>query len=132
MPDMDDFFINDDELAADHQLTLIDEAKIRVLNRIEELTKECKVNLELSEFGNYENNMQIISSQVSILIDLQAVDTENMSDEEMEEVIDRAFKSTTEITFANLNEILPDEEEESSQLSGDTDGDDNFSDGTDF
>lgn len=131
MPDMDDFFINDDELAADHQLTLLDEAKIRVLNRIEELTKECKVNLELSEFGDYENNMHIISSQVSILIELQAVDTENMSDEDMEEVIDRAFKSTTEITFANLNEIIPDQEEDNIQNIGDTDEDD-FSDGTDF
>lgn len=130
MPDMDDFFINDDELAADHQLTLLDEAKIKCLERIIAIANECKLNLELSEKGNFSNNLGIVSSQVSILIDLQAADEENLSDEEMEEVIDRAFKSTTEITFANLNEIIP-EENDSVNVEDSSDEDDN-SNGTDF
>ena len=130
MPDMDDFFINDDELAADHQLTLLDEAKIKCLDRIIAITNECKLNLELSERGNFSNNLGILSSQISILIDLQAADEENLSDEEMEEIIDRAFKSTTEITFANLNEIIPDDDD-SVGIEDNSDKDDN-SDGTDF
>lgn len=126
----DEFFINDDELAQDHQLTLLDEAKMKVLKYIEDLVPEMKSNLEFSELGNYQSNLQILSSQISILIELESAD-ENLSEEEMEELIDATFKKTTELTYANLDDIIPDDED-SYSLAGQNDQDEEDEDGTDF
>lgn len=125
----EEFFINDDELAADHQLTLLDEAKVNVLNYINTLSGELKSNLEYSEIGNYQANLEILSAQVGILIELESVDDSNMSEEEMQDIIERAMNKSTEITYANFNDILPENEEMKSVQTFD---DDDSSDGTDF
>jgi len=128
MPDMDDFFINDDELAADHQLTLLDEAKIKVLDYIIKLAQEMKSNLEFSEIGNYEANFSSVSSQFGILSDL-SVDTSGMSDDDMEEIIENAFKKSTEITYSNMGNLLSEEEDTSISINP---SDNIADDGTDF
>lgn len=131
MYDDEEFFINDDELAADHQLTLLDEAKVNVLNYVTKLSEELKSNLEYSEIGNYQANLEILSAQIGILIELESVDDTNMSDEEMQDIIERAMNKSTEITYANMSDILP--EEKTMSVDDSSDGnEDSYDNGTDF
>lgn len=116
----DDFFINDDELAEDNQETIIDISKTKLLDSLIKSANDMKGNLKFNEQSEAGSNLRMITSYVDSLLKLEQLDAEQFSDEEIEEEIDKILKSTTELTFGNINEVLPDEPEETKMISDDT------------
>lgn len=121
MPDFDDedFFLDDDDLAADYQLTILDEAKLKVIDFILESASELKNNINYTEKQNFSANLSSIARRVSMLIDLE--NAESIEDEDkLSEKIDEIMRSCTEITYSNMDNVIPD-------ISGSVDIEDNSS-----
>lgn len=123
MFDDDDFFLDDEELAEDNRLTISDSARMDLLNSIIKSAQDMKDNLKFNEQSDAEHNLEMITNYVDCLIKVSQVDLEDLSEEEAEELIDKILRSTTELTFNNIDEVLPDEEPEAEM------NDDNSDDG---
>ena len=108
----DDFFLDDEELAEDNRLTISDSARMDLLNSIIKSAQDMKDNLKFNEQSDAEHNLEMITNYVDCLIKVSQVDLEDLSEEEAEELIDKILRSTTELTFNNIDEVLPDEEPE--------------------
>lgn len=121
----DDFFLNDDDLAADNQLSIVDEAKIKLAKEIEKVAKDLEENINYNEKSDSENNLRILSNHLTALISMFEIDTFNLSDEEIQERIDEVIKQTTQLTFANIDDVIP-EMEESTDTEVSDDNDDNL------
>lgn len=121
----DDFFLNDDDLAADNQLSIVDEAKIKLAKEIEKVAKDLEENINYNEKSDSENNLKILSNHLTALISMFEIDTFNLSDEEIQERIDEVIKQTTQLTFANIDDVIP-EMEESTDTQVSDDNDDNL------
>lgn len=121
----DDFFLNDDDLAADNQLSIVDEAKIKLAKEIEKVAKDLEENIKYNEKSDSENNLKILSNHLTALISMFEIDTFNLSDEEIQERIDEVIKQTTQLTFANIDDVIP-EMEESTDTQVSDDNDDNL------
>lgn len=119
----DDFFLDDEELAEDNRLTISDSARMDLLNSIIKSAQDMKDNLKFNEQSDAEHNLEMITNYVDCLIKVSQVDLEDLSEEEAEELIDKILRSTTELTFNNIDEVLPDEEPEAEM------NDDNSDDG---
>lgn len=121
--DIEDFFINDDD---NHQKTLLDEAKIKVLDFIANLVQDMKSNIDFGENSNYINNSSTLNRQLGILNELNSINEEEVWDEELEDVIENAFKGSTLLTFNNLNDVLG-ENDSSIEIEDEEDNDDGSS-----
>ena len=106
----EDFFMNDDELAEDNQPTLVDSAILDLLKSIEDCTSKMRDHIRFNERSEVLAQTDIMAGYMDSLIKLNTIDIEGLSEEEVYEEIDKVLKSTTELTFANMNEILPEEE----------------------
>ena len=123
MFDDDEYFLDDEELAEDNRLTISDSARMDLLNSIIKSAQDMKDNLKFNEQSDAEHNLEMITNYVDCLIKVSQVDLEDLSEEEAEELIDKILRSTTELTFNNIDEVLPDEEPETEM------NDDNSDDG---
>lgn len=119
----DEYFLDDEELAEDNRLTISDSARMDLLNSIIKAAQDMKDNLKFNEQSDAEHNLEMITNYVDCLIKVSQVDLEDLSEEEAEELIDKILRSTTELTFNNIDEVLPDEEPEAEM------NDDNSDDG---
>lgn len=102
----EDFFIDNDDLTSDEQLDIIEATMLKLAETLEATSKELCLNLKLKEGSDAEASLSIISGIVSKLVNLQGINTDDLSDEEVEEVVEEALKCTTELTFNNINNVL--------------------------
>lgn len=110
----DDFFINDNDLASDNQPTLIDQAKMDLLNTIIEKANSMKESLILKETSEAENLLTVLSRYFDALIKLSELDITDSNEElseEIEKIINDIVVSTTKITLSNIDTVLPKVEE---------------------
>ena len=124
----DEFFVNDDELAADNQPTTVDSAKDKVLDYIIEVAKKIKDNIKFNETTDASSNISLLSKQVDALISLDSKELEGLSDEELYERVEKIQRSTTELTLSNIDDVLPKQEEDfddsgATNMNGDDDDD---------
>ena len=108
----DEFFLNDDELAADNQLSIVDDAKLKVLNYIIKVATEAKDNIKFNETTDASSNISLLSKQMSALISLDSEELEELSDEELYERVEAILRSTTELTLSNIDDVLPKQEDD--------------------
>lgn len=125
----DDFFLDDDELAEDNQLSLVDSARLNLLESIKKSCEDMIENLKFNEQSEAFNNTRIISGYVDSLINLGSIEVNNLSEEEIYDEIEKVMTATTTLTFGNINEILPDDEETANNMPANSDDD---ADGTDW
>ena len=71
---MDDFYMNPDDLNDDAQLSIVDEEKLKVLDKIEEYVKLTKDAVKFQETDEYATNFRILSRYVSAMVDLNNLD----------------------------------------------------------
>ena len=102
----EDFFIDNDDLASDEQLDVIESTMLKLAETLEATSKELCLNLKLKEGNDADASLSIISGIVSKLVALQGINVSNLSEEEVEEIVEEALKSTTELTFNNINNVL--------------------------
>lgn len=110
----DDFFLSDDDLGKDNQLSIVDDAKIKVLEEIKKSAHDIIENIKFNEKSDSVANLRILSGLVSSLTDLFGVNSDNLADEEVQDLIDNVLKATTELTFSNIDEIIKEDEENQS------------------
>ena len=127
MLDDEDFEFSDDDFAKDNQLTIIDEARKKVLDNIEKGAREAKLNLKFNETTDFRSNLNIITQNMSALVSLDDID-ENLPEEEVQERIDKIIKMTTELTFANIDDVLKNEDKEEGNTEVETGSDDDNTD----
>lgn len=108
----DEFFINDDDLAADNQLSIVDDAKLKVLEYIIKVATEAKDNIKFNESTDASSNISLLSKQMSALISLDSEELEELSDEELYERVEAILRSTTELTLSNIDDVLPKQEDD--------------------
>lgn len=119
----DDFFIDNDELAADEQLDIVDSTILKLTEQLKKTSEELALNIKLKEGSDADASLSIIAGLVNQIITLKSIDIENLSDEEIEEAINSAIKSTTELTFNNINNVLGDDEPTDITTTDDSDDD---------
>ena len=106
----DDFFINDNDLVSDNQPTLIDQAKMDLLNTIIEKANSMKESLILKETSEADNLLVVLSRYFDALIKLSELDITDSNEElseEIEKIINDIVVSTTKITLSNIDTVLP-------------------------
>lgn len=113
----DDFFLDDSELAQDNQMTIVDDAIYKSLDSMEKAITELKNNLKFNEQVDAMASLKILSMHLDSAIRLARIDEDNLSEEEVQEEIENVIKQTTELTFANINTVLPDEPDDSIDMS---------------
>ena len=111
----DDFFINDDELAQDNQLSIVDISKDKLLENIISIANDMKFNLKFNEKTDCESNLKILSTNLSSLITMFEIDETQLSEEEIQNQIDNIIRQTTELSFTNLDDIVKKEPEEKTE-----------------
>lgn len=110
----DDFFLSDDDLGKDNQLSIVDDAKIKVLEEIKKSAHDIIENIKFNEKSDSVSNLRILSGLVGSLTDLFGVNSDDLADEEVQALIDNVLKATTELTFSNIDEIIKEDEENQS------------------
>lgn len=110
-----DFFIDDDELAEDNQMSVVDDAIMKSLDAMEKAIADMKNNLKFNEQQDAKNNLRILTMHLDSAIKLSEIDEEGLSDEEVYEIIEQVIKQTTQLTFSNMNDLLPQAEPETAQ-----------------
>lgn len=102
----DDFFLDDDELSSESQLSIADEQKIKVLETIKTKIDEAINNLKYSEKEEFKTNFSNIARYVSTIIDIEGMEQdENISEEELLEAIEHIEITVKELSFQDLREI---------------------------
>lgn len=105
----DEFVLNDSDLANDNKPTILDEARLKVLECVTETSNKMRDNIKYNEKSNYENNLKILVNYQARLMDVEELATQKLSDEEYSEKIDKIFNDTTELTFSNIDDIVKDQ-----------------------
>lgn len=106
----DDFYMDDDELAEQNALGVVSTAKLSIVENIKNLAEEMEMNLKLNESTDYENNSSMLTEKVDILLKLDELSKQqlDLSDEEVQNLINEIMKSTTQLTFGNMDKYLKD------------------------
>jgi len=104
----DEFFMNEEELFAETQQTIIDTELDKVLEAMEKKIAEARENLGYAEKGEFQQNVQMISRYVTAIIEIEQLEKLLEDGETSEdEVLDRIQKinlSVKELTFTDLTE----------------------------
>lgn len=118
--EFEDFEFSDDEFAKDNQLTIVDSARVMLLDNIEKAVKSCRKNLQFNEATDFQSNLNIISKNISAMLSLNDIDS-NLPENEVQERIDKVIQMSTELTFSNIDTIIKDhndDDNDTSQLDG--------------
>lgn len=102
-----DFFIDDDELAEDNQMSVVDDAIMKSLDAMEKVIADMKNNLKFNEQQGARHNLRILTMHLDSAIKLSEINERELSDEEVFEEIEKVIKQTTQLTFSNMNDVLP-------------------------
>lgn len=120
----DNFYMDPNAFDDDAQLSVIDEEKLKVLDKIKEyadLTADC---VRFQEKDDFDTNFRILSRYISNMQDLSMLDsgeieyededgnlcTHKLSDDEIAEAIKDIDLGVVDITHKILADVCPDEE----------------------
>ena len=110
----DDFYIDPSDFNDDAQLSIIDEEKLKVLDKIEEYTAMVKENVKLQEKGDYDANFRVLSRYISDMVELSALESnsDGLSDDEILDKIKEIENSVSDFNASALEDENPENESE--------------------
>lgn len=73
----DEFFLDDDELNADFELSPAAKEKIKILDVMEKIIADLKDNINLCESGDEKTNFSILSGYVTYINKIMAMESSN-------------------------------------------------------
>jgi uncharacterized transporter YbjL len=108
----DEFFLDDNELNSESELTEAEKAMLKLLETINKKVEEAKDNLNLSEPSEYRQNILIISRYVGAITDIIAMidgnaiteEGEKLTEEQILEKIEEIELTAKELSFNDLKE----------------------------
>ena len=102
----EEFELNEDDLAAESQMSIADEEKVKVLENIKKKVEQAMDNLKYSEKEEFKTNFAIISRYVSVIIDIEAMEENpEVTEEQLLEAIEAIEITVKELSFQDLKEI---------------------------
>jgi hypothetical protein len=117
----DEFFINDDELNAEGQLSIADKEKIKVLETMNKKISEAIENLKYSEKEEFRASFAVIARYVGAILDIEGLEQNpEISEEQLLEAIEKIELSVKELSFQDLREY---QKKNSQKDDEDTEGD---------
>jgi len=120
--DFEDFFLDGDGLENDAQLSIVDNAKLKVLETLKKVSQEAIDDLKMNDHASASSKAEMISSYTSLLLSLENIDEANMPLSQQKELIDEVMKQTTELTLSNLDEVLKNVIDEDDNTNGSSTG----------
>lgn len=130
--DFEEFNFSDDDFAKDNALTPMDNALVKILDRIIDSANEMKTNLQYNEHTDAVNNSQILVQNINMLLSVMSISDEDLSDEELEEALAAVERSTTELQLNNIDNLLGDPEESLNTINKDSNETDTTDNSLDF
>jgi hypothetical protein len=137
MPDYDDFFLDPEGLEEEASLGPVEKAKLEIMEKIEEIVKEAKRNIQYKEAGDFRANFIVLSRYVGAMTELEYLidpqldvmkdfdgdkTQEKLTDEQILDMIDDIMLSVKELSFTDLKEY--ENREKTVQIHRDPDKDD--------
>jgi hypothetical protein len=106
MADADDFELNDDELAAENQMSAADEQKVKILKVMKKKIEEAIENLNFSEKEEYKANFAVISRYVGAIIEIEQMEADpEISEDDLLEAIEKIEITVKELSFQDLKSM---------------------------
>lgn len=108
---MDDFYMDMDSFDNDAQLSIIDEEKLKVLDKIEKYVKLTRDSVKFNEVNEYNTNFRILSCYISLMSDLSELENEYnqedsaMSEDKLHERINNIELHVEEISNESLRNV---------------------------
>lgn len=129
----DDFFINEDDDKS-LQLSIVEDAMVKVLDEIQELAISLKENLSYGEYNDFSHNLSKISSSLNLLIEIDQLNNDDtLSDEEKLEAIESVKPQIGVMTLEKLAELKTTYTTSEEEIKDDNNGsDDNNDNSLDF
>jgi hypothetical protein len=120
----DEFFLDGDELNSEHQLSITDTTKIKLLETIVKKASEAIDNIKHFELSEYKANLSNVNRYVGAIIEVEqlAQDSE-VSEEELVEMLEKIELTAKELSFTDLKEIEKKKKLAQKETDGDNDGD---------
>lgn len=120
----DEFFLDDNELSGESQMSVADEEKVKILNNIKAKIDEAIKNLNYAEKDEFKTNFSIVSRYITTIIDIQAMEENpEISEEELLEAIENIELTVKELSFNDLKEMEKKSRVVELGETGDNDGD---------
>ena len=120
----DEFFLDDDELSSESEMSMADEEKVKILTNIKSKIDEAIKNLKYSEKDEFKTNFSIVSRYITTIIDIQAMEENpEITEEELLEAIENIELTVKELSFNDLKEMEKKSRVVDLGETGDNDGD---------
>lgn len=108
----DDFFLDADDMNEEAQLSIIEETKLRILERIQEFTKKAIENVKYQE-SELDTNISIVERHFAELRELKVLElnSNDMTEDEILLKIQEISRSCMPMTQHEINNFTPEEDE---------------------
>lgn len=113
MYDDDDFYLDDADLADDTELSVVDDAKLKLLNKIENIVTELKDSVKFQETGEYNKKSETLERHISLLKELSYIEdpeTDTIDNDKLKEILDSIDLDTGNYDILNLDTYATDDE----------------------
>lgn len=110
--DFGEFDFSDSDFAKDNALSPVDDALLEMLKKVETGAHDAIENLKINNTcAAHEQIVSLFHDFLIIQEIMEIEDTaEEVSEEEVEALLDKVMKASTKLTFANLNDVLRDDD----------------------
>jgi hypothetical protein len=125
----EEFYLDGEELNKESQLSVYDETKVKLIEKIEKKLKECKDNLNYSERGEFETNLSIVIKQIEAVTNVMQLEEhkDQIDENKILEELERIQNSVKELSFNDLKEIeKKSKEQQVADVEDSSKNDDNF------
>ena len=121
----DEFFLDGEELNNEHQLSITDTTKIKLLETIVKKASEAIDNIKHFETSEYKANLSNVNRYVGAIIEVeQLAQNQEVSEEELVEMLEKIELTAKELSFTDLKEIEKKKKQaHKEETGGDNDGD---------
>lgn len=114
--EIDDFDAHNDDFSGDSKPSDLELAKLDIIKEIDRVSKELEDNIKYNEVGDTASNIGVLNNYITILNKLCDIQEGELAEGEINQLIDEAKKSTIELNFQNISDVLKDNEDEENQL----------------
>lgn len=99
----DEFFLDDDDLNAEDELSPTGKEKIKILDVMEKIITDLKDNIRFGESGEERNKFGILSGYVSYISQIITMENNNESENTVLEALREIDEHVREMSYAEVS-----------------------------
>ena len=110
--DFGEFDFSDSDFAKDNALSPVEDALLEMLKKVETGAHGAIENLKINNTCAAHEQIVSLFHDFSIIQEILEIEetADEVSEEEVEALLDKVMKASTKLTFANLNDILKEDD----------------------